>query len=81
MLSCLVQRSWGKSSWIAVRRSFTNSGNGIPMKSLTVSSSVTLAELLLFEQVQDEYQRYHAQMVSTAMEGYANDLGEDVHLW
>lgn len=39
------------------------------------------AAALLNEYVQDEYQRYHALMVATAMEGYARDLGEDAHLW
>lgn len=39
------------------------------------------AQALLFEHVQDEYQRYHATMVATAMEGYAKELGEDEHLW
>lgn len=39
------------------------------------------AKKLLEEHVQDEYQRYHALMVGTAMEGYAEKLGEDVELW
>lgn len=38
------------------------------------------AQDLLFEHVQDAYQRHHALMVATAMEGYAGDLGEDEHL-
>ena len=36
---------------------------------------------LLEEHVQDQYQRYHALMVATAMEGYAKTLGEDEGLW
>lgn len=39
------------------------------------------ARRLLEQHVQDEYQRHHATMVATAMEGYANELGEDPHLW
>ena len=39
------------------------------------------ARKLLEEHVKDEYQRYHAQMVATAMEGYAEKLGEDPVLW
>jgi len=36
---------------------------------------------LLHQYVEDEYQRFHAHMVSTAMEGYAKDLDENPHLW
>lgn len=36
---------------------------------------------LLKENVKDEYQVYHAQMVATAVEGYAKLYGEDVDLW
>lgn len=36
---------------------------------------------LLYKHVKDKYQRYHAEMVATAMEGYANKLGEDPLLW
>jgi putative nucleotidyltransferase with HDIG domain len=36
---------------------------------------------LLGTHVQDEYQRLHALMVATAMEGYALSLGEDPDLW
>lgn len=36
---------------------------------------------LLYEHVTDEYQRYHALMVGTAMEGYATLRGEDTELW
>jgi putative nucleotidyltransferase with HDIG domain len=36
---------------------------------------------LLHQHVQDEYQRLHAVMVATAMEGYADRFGEDAHLW
>lgn len=39
------------------------------------------AKKLLEEHVGDEYQRYHAFMVATAMEGYANLLAEDPQLW
>lgn len=39
------------------------------------------ARTLLHEHVQDEYQRFHGEMVATAMEGYATKLGEDAHLW
>ena len=41
----------------------------------------TEARALLEEHVQDEYQRFHALMVGTAMEGYAQKLGRDEHLW
>lgn len=39
------------------------------------------AQALLREHVQDEYQRLHARMVATAMEGYAGVYGEDPLLW
>ncbi len=39
------------------------------------------AQKLLEENVQDEYQRYHALMVATSMKGYAELFGEDAHLW
>jgi putative nucleotidyltransferase with HDIG domain len=39
------------------------------------------ATTLLHEHVKDEYQRHHAVMVATAMEGYAQQLGEDPLLW
>lgn len=39
------------------------------------------AKKLLEEHVKDDYQRYHAQMVATAMEGYAGIYGEDPDLW
>ena len=39
------------------------------------------AQELLFQHVQDEYQRLHARMVAVAMEGYASKLGEPVDLW
>jgi putative nucleotidyltransferase with HDIG domain len=39
------------------------------------------AKVLLENHVSDEYQRYHAFMVGTAMEGYADELGEDKDLW
>ncbi|MEL6806121.1 MAG: HD domain-containing protein, partial [Bacteroidota bacterium] len=39
------------------------------------------AKILLEAHVQDQYQRYHALMVGTAIAGYANKLGEDVELW
>jgi predicted hydrolase (HD superfamily) len=39
------------------------------------------AKELLFSHVTDEYQRYHALMVATALEGYAQKLSQDEHLW
>ncbi len=39
------------------------------------------AKILLEKHVADEYQRYHALMVGTAMKGYAKIFGEDEHLW
>lgn len=39
------------------------------------------ATALLHEHVKDEYQRLHALMVATALEGYATHLNEDAHLW
>ena len=36
---------------------------------------------LLHQNVNDSYQRPHAQMVATAMEGYAQHFGEDPLLW
>ncbi|GAB1489773.1 hydrolase [Opitutaceae bacterium] len=39
------------------------------------------AQALLEQHVQEPYQRLHARMVATAMEGYARKLGEDLHLW
>lgn len=39
------------------------------------------ARTLLEQHVKDEYQRYHALMVATAMEGYARQYGEDPDLW
>jgi putative nucleotidyltransferase with HDIG domain len=39
------------------------------------------ATTLLHEHVSDEYQRHHALMVATAMEGYALQFGEDSLLW
>ena len=39
------------------------------------------ATLLLREHVRDDYQRLHALMVATAMEGYAVHFGEDPLLW
>ena len=39
------------------------------------------AKRLLEEYVQDEYQRYHAHMVGTAMEGYGKLFGEDPDLY
>ncbi len=40
-----------------------------------------VATTLLHQHVKDEYQRYHAQMVATAMEGYAYLYEEDADLW
>ena len=39
------------------------------------------AQKLLESHVGDEYQRYHARMVATAMEGYAKQFGESELLW
>ncbi len=39
------------------------------------------AQALLNEYVTDDYQRHHARMVATAMEGYAPRFGEDPLLW
>ncbi|MGH7947303.1 MAG: HD domain-containing protein [Opitutaceae bacterium] len=39
------------------------------------------AQQLLEQHVQDEYQRHHALMVATAMEGYAHLFQGDLHLW
>jgi len=39
------------------------------------------AKKLLESHVKDEYQRYHALMTATAMEGYAKMFGEDADLW
>lgn len=39
------------------------------------------AQQLLEQHVQDPYQRHHAYMVATAMEGYARLYGEDSDLW
>ncbi len=39
------------------------------------------AQRLLESHVQDDYQRLHALMVATAMEGYATHLQADPHLW
>lgn len=39
------------------------------------------ARVLLAEHVTDTYQRFHAEMVGRAVEGYGEKLGEDAHLW
>lgn len=39
------------------------------------------AKALLEKHVQDEYQRHHALMVATAMDGYAPVFGADRELW
>ena len=39
------------------------------------------ARALLESHVADEYQRYHARMVATALEGYAALFQGDAHLW
>jgi predicted hydrolase (HD superfamily) len=39
------------------------------------------ARQLLESHVQDPYQRLHAVMVATALEGYARHFNEDPHLW
>lgn len=41
----------------------------------------TDAQALLESHVRDEYQRLHALMVATALEGYATLLGHDADLW
>ncbi|MES2215783.1 MAG: HD domain-containing protein [Patescibacteria group bacterium] len=41
----------------------------------------TAAKELLAQHVKDQYQRYHAEMVATAMDGYAALYGEDPELW
>ncbi|MEK7098842.1 MAG: HD domain-containing protein [Patescibacteria group bacterium] len=39
------------------------------------------AQQLLEEHVKDEYQRHHAKMVGTAVEGYAEQFGGDKDVW
>ena len=39
------------------------------------------AKELLYKHVKDSYQRHHAHMVGTAVEGYADLYGEDRRLW
>ncbi len=39
------------------------------------------ARRLLEQHVGDDYQRNHARMVATVMEGYAGQFGGDPHLW
>jgi predicted hydrolase (HD superfamily) len=39
------------------------------------------ARQLLEQHVADDYQRHHARMVATALEGYAAQLQGDPHLW
>jgi predicted hydrolase (HD superfamily) len=39
------------------------------------------AQKLLESHVRDEYQRYHARMVASAMKGYAKHFNEDENLW
>lgn len=39
------------------------------------------AKELLFENVKDEYQRKHSEMVANAMEAYAKKFDEDNELW
>jgi predicted hydrolase (HD superfamily) len=39
------------------------------------------ARTLLNSYVEDTYQRFHAEMVGRAVEGYGEKLGEDAHLW
>ncbi len=43
--------------------------------------SKAAAQTLLEKHVQNTYQRFHAKMVGTAMEGYALHFGEDPLLW
>ncbi len=39
------------------------------------------AQALLEKHVRDDYQRHHALMVATALEGYAAQFGGEAHLW
>lgn len=39
------------------------------------------AKVLLEKNVNGNYQRFHALMVGTAMEGYAKKLNQDIELW
>lgn len=39
------------------------------------------ARTLLASHVTDTYQQFHAEMVGRAVEGYAELLGQDTHLW
>jgi predicted hydrolase (HD superfamily) len=39
------------------------------------------AQALLAHHVRDDYQRHHALMVATAMEGYARVFGEEAETW
>jgi len=39
------------------------------------------AKELLHKHIPDTYQRYHAEMVATALEGYAEHFGEEKDLW
>jgi len=39
------------------------------------------AKILLEKHVKDDYQKFHALMVGTAMEGYAEKYGTDKDLW
>lgn len=39
------------------------------------------AQKILEQHVKDEYQRFHAKMTATAMDGYARKYGEDPDLW
>lgn len=39
------------------------------------------AQVLLGQSVADDYQRYHARMVATALRGYAPHFGGDPDLW
>ena len=43
--------------------------------------SKEIASALLHEHVRDDYQRHHALMVATGMEGYAQHFNEDPLLW
>jgi putative nucleotidyltransferase with HDIG domain len=43
--------------------------------------TIDAAIALLNQHVHDDYQRHHALMVATAMEGYAPQFGEDPLLW
>src|SRR5581483_2701497 len=48
---------------------------------MALPASSAEAQALLEQHVRDDYQRHHALMVATAMDGYAGLRGADRHLW